>query len=178
MELSLEINTDDITVCHCSAHSDQKRSLIRADMLDFRASTDQDLPHVMEIWRRAVDATHDFLDSGDRTAIEAELSTFFPQVSLELAIDKRGTLLGFMLLQEGHLDALFIDPAHHGNGIGKAFIERAVAAHPDLTTDVNEQNPNALRFYEHLGFMRVGRSADDGQGRPYPLVHLRYSAAL
>ncbi|MGG2473878.1 acetyltransferase, partial [Rhizobium sp. BR5] len=26
--------------------------------------------------------------------------------------------LGFMLLHEGHMEALFIDPAHHGKGIG------------------------------------------------------------
>ena len=128
----------------------------------------------MEIWRRAVDATHHFLAPNDRSAIEAEVLDFFPQVSLDLAVDASGTPQGFMFLHDGHLEALFIDPDQHGTGIGKALISRALAAHPDLSTDVNEQNPGALGFYEHLGFLRTGRSALDGQGRPYPLIHLRY----
>lgn len=147
-------------------------------MIHFRLSTKDDLPRIMDIWRRAVDATHDFLAPDDRDAIEAELVTFFPQISLLLAIDDNDTPLGFMFLHDGHMEALFIDPDQHGKGIGKALIQRAVAEHPALTTDVNEQNHKALGFYEHQGFERTGRSTHDGQGRPYPLVHLRYKAAV
>lgn len=143
-------------------------------MLMFRPSTHQDLPRVMEIWRRAVDATHHFLAPHDRSAIEAEVLEFFPKLSLELAVDASGMPQGFMFLHEGHLEALFVDPDQHGTGIGKALISRAVAAHSELTTDVNEQNPEALGFYEHLGFVRTGRSSHDGQGRQYPLIHLRH----
>jgi putative acetyltransferase len=145
-------------------------------MLDFRPSTPSDLPRVMDIWRAAVDATHDFLDPSDRDAIEAEVLEFFPQVSLLLAVDSSDAPLGFMFLHDGHLEALFVDPDHHGKGIGKALIRNVLAAHPNLTVDVNEQNPKALGFYEHLGFERIGRSALDGQGRPYPLIHLRRGA--
>ena len=83
-----------------------------------------------------------------------------------------------MFVHDGHLEALFIDPDQRGNGIGKAFILRAIAAHPELTTDVNEQNPDALGFYENIGFVRTGRSALDGQGRAYPLIHLRYRSRI
>lgn len=141
---------------------------------EFRKSAGQDLPRVMEIWRKAVDATHDFLDPADRVAIETELLAFLPQVSLLLALDAAGMPQGFMFLHEGHLEALFIEPGHHGRGMGKAFVQQAVAAYPDLTVDVNEQNPQALAFYEHVGFVPIGRSTHDGQGRPYPLIHLRY----
>ncbi|WP_263598609.1 acetyltransferase [Brevundimonas guildfordensis] len=130
----------------------------------------------MDIWRAAVDATHDFLTPGDHDAIEAEVLGFFPQVSLLLAVDSSDAPLGFMFLHEGHLEALFVDPDQHGQGIGKALVRNALAAHPGLTVDVNEQNPKALGFYEHLGFERIGRSAQDGQGRPYPLIHLRHRA--
>ncbi|MCS4242598.1 putative acetyltransferase [Rhizobium sp. BIGb0125] len=147
-------------------------------MIHFRLSTKDDLPRIMDIWRRAVDATHDFLAPDDRDAIQAELVTFFPQISLLLAVHDNDTPLGFMFLHDGHMEALFIDPDQHGKGIGKALIQRAVAEHPALTTDVNEQNHKALGFYEHQGFERTGRSTHDGQGRPYPLIHLRYKAAV
>lgn len=143
-------------------------------MFMFRPSTPQDLPRIMQIWRRSVDATHHFLSPRDRSAIEAEVLEFFPKLRLDLAVDATGMPQGFMFLHDGHLEALFVDPDCHGNGIGKACIMRAVAAYPDLTTNVNEQNPAALGFYEHLGFARTGRSSHDGQGRPYPLIHLRY----
>ena len=147
-------------------------------MIHFRPSAKDDLPQIMDIWRRAVDATHDFLAADDRDAIEAELVTFFPQISLLLAVDDSDTPLGFMFLHDGHMEALFIDPDQHGKGIGKALIQRALAEHPALTTDVNEQNHKALGFYEHLGFERTGRSSHDGQGRPFPLIHLRYKAGV
>ncbi|UFS67404.1 acetyltransferase [Paracoccus denitrificans] len=143
-------------------------------MFEIRTSTDRDTARVMDIWRRAVDATHDFLAPHDRAAIEDELSIFLPQVRLSLAVDRTDNPLGFMFLHEGHLEALFIDPDHHGRGMGAALIRAALADHPDLTTDVNEQNPKALGFYERIGFERTGRSSCDGQGRPYPLIHLRY----
>ncbi|WP_321364218.1 acetyltransferase [uncultured Celeribacter sp.] len=152
--------------------------MLTSTMLTFRPSSDQDLSRVMEIWRRAVDATHHFLAPVDKSAIEAELMEFFPKVSLQLAVDAAGTPQGFMFLHDGHLEALFIDPDQHGKGIGKALISRAIAAHPELTTDVNEQNPEALAFYEHVGFVRTGTSSHDGQGRPYPLIHLRHQSPM
>ena len=45
-----------------------------------------------------------------------------------------------------------------------------------ITTSVNEQNGQAVGFYERMGFVPVGRSERDDQGRPYPLIHLRFAA--
>jgi len=39
--------------------------------------------------------------------------------------------------------------------------------------DVNEQNPDAIKFYLAAGFTIVGRSPLDSGGRPFPLLHLR-----
>ena len=41
------------------------------------------------------------------------------------------------------------------------------------TLDVNEQNPQAVGFYEHEGFVVAGRSPVDDAGRPFPLLHMR-----
>lgn len=81
-----------------------------------------------------------------------------------------------MFVHEGHVEALFIDPAHHGKGIGKALIQHALTDCPDLTVDVYEQNTEALAFYQHVGFEPIGRSEVDSQGRPYPILHLARKA--
>ncbi|WP_093316061.1 acetyltransferase [Sphingomonas jatrophae] len=138
-----------------------------------RRSRAADGARILAIWRDAVDATHDFLSGADRIAIEAEVRDFLPAAPLWLAVDAADRPLGFMLLDHAHMEALFIDPAHRGHGIGRLLVAHALALHPGLTTDVNEQNEQALGFYLRLGFVPVGRSATDGQGRPYPLIHLR-----
>jgi putative acetyltransferase len=141
-------------------------------MIAIRPSMPADGARAIEIWRAAVDATHDFLKREDRAEIDAFLCGFLPTAPLWLAVDADDRALGFMLLSDGHMDALFIDPAWHGTGIGRALVAHARSLHSKLTVDVNEQNLRAGGFYRRLGFMQVGRSETDDQGRPYPLLHL------
>lgn len=140
-----------------------------------RPSRPRDGTRAVEIWRDAVYATHAFLTPEDRTAIEVEVQGFLPHAPLWIAETDRGHTVGFMLLDGAHMEALFIDPAHRGAGIGRALIEHALALHPTLTTDVNEQNAQAVGFYQRMGFIPAGRSETDGQGRPYPLIRLRFA---
>jgi len=131
---------------------------------------------VTEIWRAAVDATHHFLTPKDRAAIDIEVSEFLPRAPLWLAVDDEDQALAFMLIEDSHMEALFVDPAFRGQGIGAALLRHGLTMHPTMTTDVNEQNDQALGFYQRMGFKRTGRSPIDGQGRPYPLIHLAFLA--
>ncbi len=67
---------------------------------------------------------------------------------------------------------LFIKPQHFGEGIGRNLVKHAVDNLNASKVDVNEQNPNAIGFYEKVGFKKVGRSELDGQGKPFPLIHM------
>lgn len=144
-------------------------------MIRIRPSIPADGDRAVEIWCAAVDATHDFLTPEDRAAIEEEVRSFLPQAPLWLAVDASDRPLAFMLLDGSSMEALFIDPAHRGQGIGKTLVEHAIALHDTVTTDVNEQNAQAAGFYARMGFASTGRSDRDGQGRPYPLIHLHFS---
>ncbi|QKI69753.1 acetyltransferase [Achromobacter xylosoxidans] len=143
-------------------------------MITLRTSTPADGARIVDIWRRAVDATHDFLSPRDRRDIEAEVVAFLPAATLDLAVDANDRALAFMLLDGSHMEALFVDPDARGTGVGRALVEDALRRYPGLSTDVNEQNAQAIGFYERLGFERTGRSERDGQGRAYPLIHLRH----
>lgn len=142
--------------------------------MTIRASRPDDGDRVIEIWRRAVDATHDFLSAEDRAALDELICGFLPQAPLLLAVDEQDQPHGFMLIDKGHMEALFIDPDARGTGIGAQLVREGLASWPEMTTDVNEQNDQAVGFYQHMGFRPVGRSATDDQGRPYPLIHLQY----
>jgi len=145
-------------------------------MIKIRESRIGDGERAVEIWRRAVDATHHFLTPVDRLEIDEEVQAFLPSAPLWLAVDENDRGIGFMLVESGALEALFVDPVFHGRGVGKALVEQAVLlCSTPITTDVNEQNALAIGFYKNLGFHPTGRSPVDGQGRAYPLIHMRLS---
>jgi putative acetyltransferase len=127
----------------------------------------------MEIWRAAVDVTHGFLAAEDRLALDRLVAEWLPNAKLWI-VDNDGRAVGFLAIEGSMIEALFVDPAMHGRGFGTALLTHALALAPDARVDANEQASNALPFYESRGFVRTGRSEMDRQGRPYPLVHLRY----
>ena len=38
---------------------------------------------------------------------------------------------------------------------------------------MNEQNPQAVGFYKHMGFQTYRRTDRDKEGGPYPLLYMR-----
>lgn len=73
-----------------------------------------------------------------------------------------------MALSGSHMEALFVDPTFRCMGVGRALVNHALTMHSGLTTDVNEQNDQAIGFYRHLGFVAVGRSALTGKAELIP----------
>ncbi len=133
---------------------------------------------VVAIWKSSVDATHDFLSADDRVEIEKEVVGFFSETPVWVAVNAEDQALGFMFLHDGHLEALFIDAAARGLGVGKTLLLHALSLYPNLTVDVNEQNQQAVGFYQHMGFQVFGRSPVDSQGRAYPLLHLSIAPSV
>jgi putative acetyltransferase len=139
-----------------------------------RPNSPDDAPRAFAIWRAAVDATHGFLSSEHKAEIAGQVEAMLPAVPLWIAEDADGIAQGFMVFAEGTIEALFVDPAVHGRGFGSALVGHALALDPQARVDANEQADNALPFYESRGFLRIGRSEHDADGRPYPIIHLRH----
>ncbi len=99
---------------------------------------------------------------------------FLPEAPLWVAVNTEDQPIAFMLLTGEHMDALFVDPDVRGCGVGKLLIEHALSLTPKLTTNVNEQNEQAVGFYQKMGFRVTGRSETDDLGQPYPLLNLMY----
>jgi len=134
-------------------------------------------PHLVAIWRSAVDATHDFLAEPDRDEIERQLAPrYFPEVELTVA-DVDGTPVGFAGVAGSGLEMLFVHADTRGSGVGTALLEHALDARV-TTVDVNEQNDQAVQFYLRRGFEVTGRSEHDEAGRPYPLLHMTLRATV
>lgn len=138
-----------------------------------RQATNADHPLLLELWLRSVRATHHFLQPSDIDALLPQLrDVYLPAVELWVAVDEQDCPLGFIGLNEHHVEMLFIEPDLRGSGIGRALLDHARSSRAGLSVDVNEQNPEAVGFYLHYGFVQTGRSPLDGEGRPFPLLHM------
>ncbi len=136
-----------------------------------------DYQRLIEIWESSVRATHDFLAECDLVELRSLiLEQYFTAVDLSVARSGEGELLGFCGVSDGNIEMLFIAPKARGKGIGTLLTQHAISVHGATKVDVNEQNEQALGFYKHLGFEVIGRSPLDGQGKPYPLLHMQLGA--
>jgi putative acetyltransferase len=131
-----------------------------------------------EVWEASVRATHDFVSDSDIEIFRPLVRKGFGQIEQLAGLrDDNGLLVGFAGVEDGKLEMLFLDPSVRGQGGGKLLLRHALTAFGAQTLDVNEQNPQAIGFYLHNGFEVTGRSELDGMGKPYPLLHLTYTAA-
>ncbi|WP_293943985.1 MULTISPECIES: GNAT family N-acetyltransferase [unclassified Sphingobacterium] len=138
----------------------------------FRLATIDDYPKIMEIWESAVKATHDFLSKEDFIHFKQSIPMdYLPKLEVFLLTEKEMPI-GFSAASEGNLEMLFIHNDYRGRNYGKQLLHFMKDVHGVTKVDVNEQNLQAIGFYEKLGFRKVGRSDRDGSGKNYPMIHM------
>jgi putative acetyltransferase len=128
---------------------------------------------LIEIWESSVRATHDFLSDENISSLKPLiLEHYFDAVDLRVAKNKNNEIAGFIGVADCNVEMLFISPDNRNKGIGSLLLKNAIENQSANKVDVNEQNPEAIGFYKYLGFNVVGRSQLDGQGNPFPLIHM------
>ena len=121
-----------------------------------------------------VRATHLFLSDGEvRSIREYVPQALLGAAHLLVAEDEAGAPAAFMGVEDGALEMLFIDPEERGKGLGRRLLRLGIESYGVRRLAVNEQNPRAAGFYEHMGFEAYARSETDEQGNPYPILYMR-----
>ena len=129
---------------------------------------------LLSVWESSVRATHLFLSDGEIQSIKEYVPQALNGVAhLVVAEDEAGRAVAFMGVEDGSLEMLFIAPEERGKGLGKRLIEYGIEKYAVERLAVNEQNPRAKGFYEHMGFRVCQRSEYDEQGKPYPILKMR-----
>lgn len=139
-----------------------------------RRAAKADHPAILTVWIESVSATHHFLAPADFERIYVQLrDRWLDDVGQIRVWEEEGAVAGFIGMNPPKVEMLFVAPAYMGKGIGRALLDSVRGDWPLLEVDVNEQNTAAAGFYRRYGFEETGRSALDGQGKPYPLIHMK-----
>ena len=91
---------------------------------------------------------------------------------LVVVMDELQMPVAFMGVENGILEMLFVEPQYIGKGVGRLLVRNGIDCYGINEVTVNEQNPAAVGFYKHMGFMEYKRSDFDEQGRPFPLIYM------
>lgn len=130
---------------------------------------------LLEVWENSVRATHLFLSDSEIQSIKKYVPQALNEVlHLLIAEDESGRAVAFMGVEAGSLEMLFIAPEERGKGLGKRLIQYGIKNYSVEKLTVNEQNPQAKGFYEHMEFQVYKRTDLDEQGNPYPLLYMRH----
>lgn len=128
---------------------------------------------MLNIWENSVRATHNFITEEDIEFFKPIIiEQAFPTVTLKCVKDESGSMLGFVGVHDSKVEMLFILNEARGQGVGKVLLHYAIKQLNATKVDVNEQNPLAVGFYEHMGFKIVSRSPLDDMGKPFPILHM------
>ena len=128
---------------------------------------------LLEVWESSVRATHLFLSAGEIDSIKEYVPQALKGVAhLLIAEDDAGHPAAFMGIENGTLEMLFIAPEERGKGLGKRLLLHGIENYGVERLAVNEQNPQARGFYEHMGFQIYKRTDHDEQENPYPLLYM------
>ena len=131
-----------------------------------------------DVWERSVRATHDFLLPGEVERLRAVVPDALEGVPRLLVAEVAGAPVGFLGMDGDFVEMLFVDSDWRGRGVGRVLMARATEALGAREVSVNEQNLQAVGFYERLGFRAYRRTPVDGGGRPYPLLYMRLSEGV
>ena len=126
------------------------------------------------IWEDSVRASHLFLSEAEIQEIKAYVPQALTGVSRLLVAERApGQPVAFMGIEGPRLEMLFLSPAERGAGLGRQLLEYGIRHYHLQELTVNEQNPQAVGFYRHMGFETYRRTDCDEQGGPYPLLYMK-----
>lgn len=132
------------------------------------------IEQLVKVWKDSVKETHLFLSDAEIDTIQKLIPQALADIPhLIIAVNESRIPVAFMGIDGKKLEMLFVAPNERGQGLGKKLVEYGMKEHAINELGVNEQNPQAKGFYEHMGFRVYKRAETDEQGMPYPILYMK-----
>ena len=129
---------------------------------------------LLKVWESSVRATHTFLSNDEILEIKEYVPEALRSIAhLVIETNQNNDPIAFMGIGDDKLEMLFVAPEYRSSGIGRKMLTSGINIYGVTESAVNEDNPQARGFYEHMGFVTYQRNELDDQGRPYPVLYMR-----
>ena len=137
-----------------------------------RSFNDMDLNRVLKIWYEGNLEAHDFISPSywDRNFNYVKRNLPLSEVYV-YEID--GYVVGFIGMDNGYVDGLFVDKEYRGTGIGTRLLNYIKEENDFFTLHVFENNYGAVTFYENRGLIKKEESVHEDLGEVEYLMYYR-----
>lgn len=141
------------------------------EIIELQQRPQELIERLLNVWESSVRATHHFLSDAEVEQIKQYVPQALTEVAHLFVAQQGEQSVGFMGIEKDSLEMLFLAPQARGKGLGKQLLQEGIVRGVRRLT-VNEQNPQARIFYEHMGFRVYKKTDCDEQGNPYPLLYM------
>lgn len=144
------------------------------EIIEVKERTSDLINQLVNIWEDSVKATHTFLAKEEIESIKQFVPEIIKKVPYLLIVKTdNNEPIAFMGISNKKIEMLFMKNEKRHQGIGKSLINYGINNFQINEVTVNEDNNQAVSFYEHLGFKAFKRTNLDEQGNPYPILYMK-----
>jgi putative acetyltransferase len=117
-----------------------------------RSYRPSDLDDLLGVWAAASVVAHPFLSAEFLRQERRRIPEVYLPNAETWVWEAEGRVVGFVSLLGHEVGALFVHPARHRTGIGRALMDRARAVRGELEVEVFKANLLGRAFYAAYGF--------------------------
>lgn len=119
-----------------------------------RISTNNDLEKIMQIWLDTNISVHKYIPQEYWTSNAKYVKEAIQEAEVYVYEDNK-EIIGFIGINKGHIEGIFVEEKYRNHGIGKELIAYCKNKYNKLTLEVYKKNTKAIKFYEREQFKLI-----------------------
>lgn len=119
-----------------------------------RKSTNNDIERIMQIWLDTNISVHNYI-SQEYWISNAKYVKEAIQEAEVYVYENNKEIKGFIGINKGHIEGIFVEEKYRNQGIGKELIAYCKNKYDKLTLEVYKKNIKAIKFYEREQFKPI-----------------------
>lgn len=119
-----------------------------------RESTKNDLEKIMQIWLDTNISVHKYIPQEYWTSNAKYVKEAIQESEVYVYEDNK-EIIGFIGINKGHIEGIFVEEKYRNQGIGKELMAYCKNKYNKLTLEVYKKNTKAINFYEREQFKPI-----------------------
>ena len=144
--------------------------------MQIRKYEKRDVTAILKTWESATRLAHPFLEEDFLAQERRNIPELYLPNAETWVTEVEGEVVGFIALIGNEIGGLFVQPSHHGRGIGRALVDKAQSENETLEVEVFSKNSLGRRFYTRYGFVKVEEKLHQPTGQN--VLRLKFTAGV